>query len=107
MDSFIGQRGSTVPGDEPITVEVVYALPDAQTRVDLKVAPGTTVRQAIEHSGIVRRFPEIDIDAGKVGIFGKLVPPDAPLREGDRVEIYRPLIADPKDARRKRAKWKR
>ena len=94
-------------GNDLITVEVVYALPDSQTRVELKVAAGTTVRQAVEQSGIPLLYPEIDIVNGKVGIFGKLVHPDVPLREKDRVEIYRPLIADPKDARRRRARNRR
>lgn len=92
--------------DVPIAVEVVYALPDAQTLIELEVAPGTTARQAIEQSGILRRFPQIDPDVRKIGIFGKAARPDVVLKDGDRVEIYRPLIADPKDARRRRAKQK-
>ncbi|MBX9812793.1 MAG: RnfH family protein [Burkholderiales bacterium] len=92
--------------DGPITVEVVYALPEIQLLIELKVAPGTTVRQAIVRSGILQRFPQIDLAGQKVGICGRLAKPDAVLEEGDRVEIYRPLIADPKDARRRRAKQK-
>ena len=92
--------------DGPIAVEVVYALPDTQMLIGLKVAPGTTARQAIEQSGILRRFPQIDPACRKIGIFGKAARPDVVLKEGDRVEIYRPLIADPKDARRRRAKQK-
>ena len=65
---------------------------------------GTTVRGAIERSGIAARFPEVQIVRGSVGIFGRTVALDAPLRDGDRVEIYRPLIANPKQARRERAK---
>ena len=89
--------------DEPIVVEVVYSLPDAQMLIELEVTPGTTARQAIEQSGILRRFPEIDLAVQKIGIFGNIARPDVVLKERDRVEIYRPLIADPKDARRRRA----
>lgn len=88
---------------ETILVEVAYARPDEQALVSLEVPEGTTVQQAIERSGVLRRFPEIDLAATKVGIFGKLAKLDNPLREGDRVEIYRPLIADPKEVRKKRA----
>ena len=87
-----------------IRVEVVYALRDEQVLVAVEVEEGTTARQAIERSGIARRFPEIDAERGPMGIFGRLTAPDTPLREGDRVEIYRPLLADPKEARRRKAK---
>lgn len=89
--------------DEPLSVEVVYASPQEQRLIALQVAPGTKVREAIEQSGICDYFPEIDLDASKVGIWGKLARMDAVLQAGDRVEIYRPLIADPKEARKKRA----
>jgi putative ubiquitin-RnfH superfamily antitoxin RatB of RatAB toxin-antitoxin module len=62
-----------------------------------------TVQQAIEDSGVLQRFPEIDLAKNKVGVFGKAAKLDALLQDGDRVEIYRPLIADPKEARKKRA----
>ncbi len=88
---------------DPISVEVAYAKPDEQLILRLEVAPGTTLRQAIEQSGILDRLPEIDRTNLKVGVFGKLKKPDQVLREGDRVEIYRPLIADPKQVRRERA----
>ena len=88
-------------------VEIVYALPAYQVLLALEVTPGTTVRQAIEQSGIRQRFPDIDPVRGKVGIFGRLVTADTVLREGDRVEIYRPLISDPRDARRQRVRRKR
>ncbi len=88
-------------------VEIVYASPAEQVLLTLEVTPGTNVRQAIEQSGIRKRFPDIDALRGKIGIFGKLVTPDTVLRVGDRVEIYRPLIADPKDARRQRVRRKR
>jgi len=88
---------------EAIAVEVAYARPDKQLILSLRVPPGTTLSQAAERSGITRHFPEIDLSSAKMGIFGKAEPPDTALREGDRVEIYRPLIADPKQARKKRA----
>ena len=84
-------------------VEVAYALPESQAILSLEVEEGTTVREAIERSGITERFPEIDLDKNKVGIFGKLTKLDQTLRPKDRVEIYRPLIADPKEVRKQRA----
>ena len=88
---------------ELISVEVAYARPDEQRIIELQVPPGTTVKEAIEKSGITGHFPEIDLTKNKVGIFGKLTKADAQLQPGDRVEIYRQLIADPKEARKKRA----
>ncbi|MDH5692578.1 MAG: RnfH family protein [Gammaproteobacteria bacterium] len=89
---------------ELITVEVAYARPDSQLIIPLKVAADCTVNTAIELSEILERFPEIELmQSNKVGIFGKLTKLDATLRDGDRVEIYRPLIADPKEVRRRRA----
>jgi hypothetical protein len=91
-------------------VEVAYALPREQKIIELLVEPGTTAYQAVERSGIAKLFPEIDLETAKLGIFGQalgtkgLKPPrEHELQAGDRVEIYRPLIADPKEARRKRA----
>jgi len=104
MASFVARKRSTVAAEQRIAIEVVYALPEVQTRIELTVTSETTVRQAIEQSGILQRCPEIDVIAGKVGIFGKIVGLDQPLREGDRLEIYRPLIASPKDMRRRRAR---
>ena len=89
--------------DEWFEVEVSYARPDEQVIVPLKIAPGTTLEQAIMQSGIVDRFAEIDLAKNKLGVFGKVAKKDVPLKPGDRVEIYRPLIADPKEARKKRA----
>ena len=91
----------------PLAVEVVYAMRGEQVLLSLKVSPGTTVCEAIAQSGIARRFPQIDPAHSKVGVFGRLVKPDRVLQAGDRVEIYRPLIADPKEARRQRARQKR
>jgi hypothetical protein len=89
--------------NEKIDIEVVYALPDKQTLLKQQVSAGTTVLEAVQASGILEKYPQIDIATSKVGIFGKLVKPDTVLREKDRIEIYRPLIADPKEVRRKRA----
>jgi putative ubiquitin-RnfH superfamily antitoxin RatB of RatAB toxin-antitoxin module len=86
-----------------IKIEVVYARPDQQKIVELRVPPGTTVLEAIAQSRITEHFPEIDLTQSKIGIFGKLTKLDTVLRDRDRVEIYRPLIADPKEVRRKRA----
>lgn len=88
---------------EPITVEVVYALQDRQELVALKLPAGATAREAVERSGLPAKFPEIDLEKHKLGVFAKLVKPDTPLRDRDRVEIYRPLIADPKEVRKQRA----
>jgi putative ubiquitin-RnfH superfamily antitoxin RatB of RatAB toxin-antitoxin module len=93
-----------------ITVEVAYALPHKQKLIALLVEPGTTALEAVARSRIAEHFPELDITVAKMGIFGQslgtkgLESADKHiLHEGDRVEIYRPLTADPKDARRKRA----
>lgn len=86
-----------------IQVEVAYALPQQQVILPLKLATEGTVEEAIKLSGILEKFPEIDLAQFKVGIFSKLTKLDTVLRDKDRVEIYRPLIADPKEVRRKRA----
>jgi|GEM_PF-129981 len=87
-----------------IHVEVCYALPHAQTRLAVSLPAGATLRQAIDASGIAARHPGIDINAPtqKVGVFGQLRALDAPLADHDRVEIYRPLAADPNMARQRR-----
>ncbi|WP_455216857.1 RnfH family protein [Kaarinaea lacus] len=92
--------------DNTIAIEVAYALPEHQVILALNVAEGTTLEEAIRSSGILEQFPDIDLAKSKTGIFGKLAKGDTVLREKDRVEIYRPLIADPKDSRRKRAEKK-
>lgn len=89
--------------ENEIMVEVAYALPHEQLIVPVKVKQGITAEQAIAASGIIKQFPEIDLAINKIGIFGKLSRLDAPLRHLDRVEIYRPLIADPKEVRKQRA----
>jgi putative ubiquitin-RnfH superfamily antitoxin RatB of RatAB toxin-antitoxin module len=86
-----------------IHVEVIYALPHVQMLVPLDVAEGTTLEEAVRLSGVLEKFPEIDLANAKVGIWNKAAELTAMLREKDRVEIYRPLIADPKEVRRKRA----
>lgn len=89
--------------EEKIYVELVYALPAEQILLKTEVPKGTTIAEAVKLSGILAKFPEIDLEKNKFGIFGKLSKADTVLREKDRVEIYRPLIADPKEIRRKRA----
>jgi len=86
-----------------IKVEVAYALPEEQIILGFEVAEGSTIEQAITISGILEKYPDIDLSRQKVGIFGKLKKMDQVLRAGDRVEIYRPLIADPKEVRKQRA----
>lgn len=88
---------------ESIRVEVTYAKPERQELVHLELPAGSTLRQAVEASGLVQRYPEIDLAKGKFGIYAKLAKPDSVLRDRDRVEIYRPLIADPKEVRKQRA----
>ena len=86
-----------------INIEAVYALPDEQTLFRQSVPEGATVAEAIQLCGILEKYPEIDLATNKLGIFGKLAKADTVLRDKDRIEIYRPLIADPKEVRRKRA----
>lgn len=90
---------------ESILVEVVYALEGAQKLLCLSVPPGTSVREAVLRSGMEAHFPGLDLAAASLGIFGKLVakPEARVLEEGDRVEIYRALVADPKEVRKARA----
>ena len=90
--------------DEVINVEVAYALPHQHELVKLVLPVGATVQEAVEASGLLQRYPDIDLnERNKVGIFAKLTKLDTELRDRDRVEIYRPLIADPKAVRKKRA----
>jgi len=84
-------------------VEVAYARKDEQAILSVAASEGLTAKEAIEQSGILRRFSEIDLRVNRVGIFGKLAQLDQVLEPGDRVEIYRPLIADPKAVRKQRA----
>lgn len=93
----------TETGFKTINVEVAYAEPDRQVILPVNVDEGTTVGGAIVQSGIMMKFPDLDVEHSKVGIFGKVTAMTTVLQDGDRVEIYRPLIADPKEVRRKRA----
>lgn len=91
--------------NEMIEVEVAYALPDKQKIYGLSVPAGTTALEAAKRSNLTNDFAGVDLEAAKMGIFGQTVkkPAEHVLQVGDRVEVYRPLIADPKAARRKRA----
>ncbi len=77
-------------------VQLVYANPVRQFWVHVEVPDGATVRDAVLRSDVLRQFPEIDLEQQKLGIFGKITPLDSPLADGDRIEIYRPLVSDPK-----------
>ena len=100
-----GLLKSMANADE-ITIEVVYALPEQAYRIPLKVKTATTIGQAIELSGLLQRCPEVNLNQNKVGIYGRLKELDTVLHAGDRVEIYRQLKVDPKEARRIRAEKK-
>lgn len=91
------------PAAARIKVEVAYARPDVQVIIPIEVVAGATLEDAIHASAIIERFPEISLAVNRVAVFGKLGKLDQTLRAGDRVEILRPLIADPKQARKKRA----
>ncbi|QGU33202.1 RnfH family protein [Thermochromatium tepidum] len=82
-------------------ISVVYAEPVDQIWLALEVPEGSTAREAIECSGILNQFPWIDLETQKVGVFGKIIPLDTPLRPGDRVEIYRPILCDPQSVPRR------
>jgi len=86
-----------------IQVEVVYGRQDRQKVVAVTLNEGATLREAVERSGLLAEFPEIDLEKNKLGIWNKLAKPDAVVRDKDRLEIYRPLIADPKEVRKQRA----
>ena len=108
--ALIKSMGMQMTDNKKIVVEVAYGLPDKQKLIQLSVAEGTTAYQAAEQSGIVQSFPEIDLSSSKMGIFSQVLgtkglaePREYLLQERDRVEIYRPLIADPKEVRRRRA----
>lgn len=88
---------------QQIEVEVAYALPREQVVLVVHMDAGVSVQEAIERSGMLKQFPEIDLAKNKVGIFGKLTKLDAAPQPGDRIEIYRTLIADPKESRRTKA----
>ncbi len=85
-----------------MNVGVCYAEADRQLWLRLEVPEGSTVQQAIELSGVLNQYPHIDLNTQKVGIFGKLTKLDAPVKDGDRVEIYRKITADPQQVQRRR-----
>ncbi|NQZ94503.1 MAG: RnfH family protein [Moritella sp.] len=86
-----------------INVEVIYALPKEQITFTVSVEQGATAQQAIEASGILAKYPEIELNKNKLGIYSRLIKLDTVLQDGERVEIYRPLTADPKEMRKRRA----
>jgi putative ubiquitin-RnfH superfamily antitoxin RatB of RatAB toxin-antitoxin module len=86
-----------------IPVEVAYALPHKQEIVMLEVSPGITAAEVVARSGIEKKFPGLETAGAPLGIFGKAIKPDHEMRAGERIEIYRPLIADPKEVRKERA----
>ncbi|WP_299876534.1 RnfH family protein [uncultured Cocleimonas sp.] len=88
---------------DKIHVEVIYALPDEQDLLNLEIEEGSEVQQVILESGVLELYPELDLDTMKVGLFGKITTMKQKVRDKDRIEIYRPLIADPKEVRKKRA----
>ncbi|MBX3709691.1 MAG: RnfH family protein [Gammaproteobacteria bacterium] len=94
-------------GNQKIKVEVAYALPDKQYIIELELAVGSTIEAAILCSGMLGAFPDMDLSKQKVGIFGRQRRLLDTVVEGDRIEIYRPLIVDPKEARRTKAKFKK
>ena len=97
------QANSIMSEDQKIHVEVAYALPDKQAIVPLDVVAGTTALEAVEQSGIAEQFEGLSLEGVKLGIFGKAVPATQVLLAGERVEIYRPLLIDPKEVRKARA----
>jgi putative ubiquitin-RnfH superfamily antitoxin RatB of RatAB toxin-antitoxin module len=92
--------GEAAPG---IHVQLCFAKPEAQVLRHLVVPAGTTIAEAVQQSGALRDIPEIDLDSCKVGVYGKVKSLDTIVRDHDRIEIYRPLLADPKETRRRRA----
>lgn len=104
VDSFVA-RAAAVHGRaaaDTVRVEVVYALPERQVVEALEFAAPVTIAQAIRASGVPRQFPRLDLNTAAVGVFGARRPLDWPLADGDRVEIYRPLVMSPTEARRRR-----
>ena len=101
IENNLEDKKSFMPNE--ILIEVAYALPKKQLIIPIKVKIGTTAQEAIQLSGITKKFPEIDLSVNQIGIFGKLTQLDHVMRERHRIEIYRPLIADPKEIRRQRA----
>jgi putative ubiquitin-RnfH superfamily antitoxin RatB of RatAB toxin-antitoxin module len=86
-----------------INVEVIYALPQEQLIFSVSLTQGANAQEAIEASGILQKYSEIDLKKNKLGIYSRLIKLDTVLADGERIEIYRPLIADPKEMRKRRA----
>ncbi|MFC2707705.1 MAG: RnfH family protein [Neisseria sp.] len=86
-----------------LEIEIVYGLAERQVLKSMTVAEGTTIREAVLQSSLEVEFPELDLQQAPLGFFGKAVKDETALRDGDRIEVYRPLLIDPKEARRKRA----
>jgi putative ubiquitin-RnfH superfamily antitoxin RatB of RatAB toxin-antitoxin module len=91
---------------DTVNIELVYALPEKQWLQTLTLKAGATAREAIEQSGLLNHLSEWTFETGKLGIYSRLVTLDYVLRDRDRIELYRPILIDPKDARRQRAKKK-
>ncbi len=106
MLSVSAQLNSTAV-NSMIKIEVCYALPNHQQIIALEVEQGTTILEAIQQSGVLTQFPDIDLTKQKVGVFSKARALTDRVEQGDRIEIYRPLTIDPKEARRAKAKKKR
>lgn len=92
-----------MPARKMITVEVVFALAERQELVTVTVQTGTRAGEAIDRSAIVEKFPEQDLSVCRIGVWGRLADRDHMLQDGDRIEIYRPLLIDPREARRQLA----
>lgn len=89
--------------ENKIQVEVVYPLPDEQKVLQVKVEKGTFAKDAVRQSGLLKLYPEINLDEASIGIYSRLLKSDEIVCDGDRIEIYRPLLADPKEVRKRRA----
>ena len=89
-----------------IAIEVVYALPEHQQVLNIDIAPGTTAKQALQQTQLQQDFPRLDVDTSAIGVFGQPISLEYVMQDGDRLEIYRPLLRDPMEARRKRVKFK-
>ena len=96
-----------LPESPLLNVEVAYALPDRQSVVTVSLPAPATARQAVIASGLLERHPEIDLERATLGVFGEVVTHDHAVREGDRVEIYRRLQIEPREARRRLARQRR
>ena len=103
IDNMSIESTGTLNKIDKYTIEVVYGVPETQKILTINVDAGTTVEKAVELSGIIILFPEIDLNVNKVGVWNRAVKLSQVLNDLDRIEVYRPLIADPKDVRKRRA----